>query len=112
MNIKRIIREEMDNLEWIKQEPITMVNVFDKKIPINTKEAQDNFKKEVHGHYVIATPKSGGEESVIAYGGVPYVKNVIEHMNKSFPEELNLYLGTIKYSKAHKDNILNLIRYY
>jgi hypothetical protein len=112
-NIKTIIREEMDDFNWVKDINTTMTNIYGNEIPINTKEAQDNFKKEVNGNYVISTPiENTDEETVLAFGSVSYIKNVIYHIHKNFPEDQALYFGTIKYSKKEKDNVLSYIRYY
>ena len=112
-NIKTIIREEMNDFDWIGDSEPTMTNIYGNEISINTKEAQDNFKKEVNGNYVISTPiENTDEETVLAFGSVSYIKRVIYHIHKNFPEDRALYFGTIKYSKKEKDNVLTYIRYY
>ncbi|MDB4326234.1 hypothetical protein N9966_00295 [bacterium] len=113
MNIKRIIREEINDFDWIGDLEPTMTNIYGNEISINTKEAQDNFKKEVNGNYAISTPiKNKDEKTVLAFGSVSYIKRVIKHINDNFPNKKRLYFGTIKYSKKEKDNVLELIRYY
>tara|TARA_B100000900_G_scaffold412419_1_gene434164 strand:+ start:203 stop:1765 length:1563 start_codon:yes stop_codon:yes gene_type:complete len=114
--IKRTLKSTFlreDNLDWIRDVEPTMTNIYGNEILINTKEAQDNFKKEVNGNYAISTPvENENEETVLAFGSVPYIKKVIEHLHKNFPEDQALYFGTIKYSKKEKDNVLTYIRYY
>ena len=111
--IKRIIREEMDDFDWVDASEPTMTNSFGDSIPINTKEAKDNFKKEVHGHYVISTPiENENEETMLAFGSVSYVKRIIDYINKHFPKEQRLYLATIRYSNKERANVLSYIRYY
>ena len=113
MNIKRIIKEEINNFDWVDDSEPTMTNDYGDTIPINTKEAKDNFKKEVNGHYVISTPiENENEETVLAFGSVSYVKRVIDYINNRFPKDQRLYLATIKYSKKERDNVLEFIRYY
>ena len=109
----KTIKEETD-FEWVNDSEPTMAdNIYGGRIPINTKEAKDNFKKEVNGHYVISAPiENENEETVLAFGSVSYVKRVIEHIHKHFPKDHTLYLATIKYSKKEKDNVLSYIRYY
>ena len=117
---KDIIKDKLNNLnessdfEWVNDSEPTMAdNIYGGRIPINTKEAKDNFKKEVNGHYVISAPiENENEETVLAFGSVSYVKRVIEHIHKHFPKDHTLYLATIKYSKKEKDNVLSYIRYY
>lgn len=104
---------ESNNFDWVDNSEPTMTNIYGNEIPINTKEAQDNFKKEVNGNYVISTPiENTDEETVLAFGSVSYIKSVIYHIHKIFPEDQALYFGTIKYSKKEKDNVLSYIRYY
>ena len=117
---KDIIKDKLNNInessdfEWVNDpEPTMADNIYGGRIPINTKEAKDNFKKEVNGHYVISAPiENENEETVLAFGSVSYVKRVIEHIHKHFPKDHTLYLATIKYSKKEKDNVLSYIRYY
>lgn len=112
-NLKTIIREEMNDFDWVGDSEPTMTNIYGNEISINTKEAQDNFKKEVNGNYAISTPiENTDEETVLAFGSVSYIKRVIYHIHKNFPEDRALYFGTIKYSKKEKDNVLTYIRYY
>ena len=104
---------ESNNFDWVDDSEPTMTNSFGDSIPINTKEAKDNFKKEVHGHYVISTPiENENEETILAFGSVSYVKRIIDYINKHFPKEQRLYLATIRYSKKERDNVLSYIRYY
>jgi len=104
---------ESNNFDWVDDSEPTMTNAFGDSIPINTKEAKDNFKKEVHGHYVISTPiENENEETILAFGSVSYVKRIIDYINKHFPKEQRLYLATIRYSKKERDNVLSYIRYY
>ena len=93
----KTIKEETD-FEWVNDSEPTMAdNIYGGRIPINTKEAKDNFKKEVNGHYVISAPiENENEETVLAFGSVSYVKRVIEHIHKHFPKDHTLYLATIK----------------
>ena len=111
--LKNNLKESSD-FEWVNDSEPTMAdNIYGGRIPINTKEAKDNFKKEVNGHYVISAPiENENEETVLAFGSVSYVKRVIEHIHKHFPKDHTLYLATIKYSKKEKDNVLSYIRYY
>ena len=116
LNVIRMVRKDLNesnNFDWVRDIKPTMTNIYGNEIPINTKEAQDNFKKEVNGNYVISTPiENTDEETVLAFGSVSYIKSVIYHIHKNFPEDQALYFGTIKYSKKEKDNVLSYIRYY
>ncbi len=102
----------MGDFDWVEKTNPTMTNDYGDTIPINTKKAKDNFKKEVHGHYVISTPiENENEETVLAFGSVLYVKNIIDYINKHLPKEQRLYLATIKNFKKEKEKVLSFIRY-
>jgi len=86
----------------------------DLEIDMNTEEAKENFKNEVNGYYAISTPKGkDSPETVLAYGGVAYLKQVLSYLNKTgVGNESDLYLAKIKYSKKDMDNVLSFIKYY
>jgi hypothetical protein len=110
MNLRKIIKEEIDDFDWAENTGYE----FTKEM--NTKEANQNFKNEVNGYYAISTPK--GEESpetIIAYGPVFYIKQVlgyIDSLNDPYWGGMDLYLGKITYSRKDKDNVLSLTKYY
>ena len=115
MDIKKIIREELDSFDWVPKETSIKIDLglgFEREI--NTEEAKEKFKNEVGGYYAIATPK--GKESpltILAYGNVFYIKQVLAYLNETgVNDKSDLYLGEVKYSKKNRDNVLSLIKYY
>jgi hypothetical protein len=112
-DLEWIIREEVDDFNWIPKETKIKTDLdFEKEI--NTEEAKENFKNEVNGYYAISTPKGkDSPENVLAYGSVPYLKQVLSYLNKTgIGNESDLYLTKIKYSKKDMDNVLSFIKYY
>jgi hypothetical protein len=114
MNLRKIIREEIDSLGWLEGNPRYRNKIYNVDVEINTDIAQKNFKEEKNGFYLITTPKGKDKpEKVMAFGSVPYIKGILNHLNDvGYSEDFDLYLADIKYSKKDKDNVLTFRKYF